>query len=295
MTMDLIKNLRDKTGAGILDCKKALSETNNNIEEAVDWLRKKGLSSAGKKSSRVTAEGLVAVEHNDDSIILLEVNAETDFVAKNDSFQGFVKNIAKLALKSDGTIESLKAMKYDNDRTVEEELVNLIATIGENLTIRRLQKFSTSGKYASFYIHGAINANLGKIAVVSIFDKEPKQAEVAKQLGMHIVANKPQSLSIESLDPAIVTREMDIQKELAKQSGKPDSIIEKMLEGRLSKFYQEIVLLEQAFVINPDLTVAKVLKENNCNVLEYSLFIVGDGIEKQVTDFAAEVQSMAKV
>lgn len=293
---ELIKTLREKTGAGMLDCKKALAESNNDIEQAIDWLRKKGLSVANKKSDRVIAEGLVAVASNNNHAVLLEVNSETDFVARNETFQSFVKSLANLSLNltTKNTAEDLKALNFGNGKTVADELVSQIATIGENLGIRRLQVLDVQNKHVALYVHNAIAENLGKMGVAVVFNKAPKNAEVAKQIAMHIAATSPKALNINDLDPQLVEREMAIQKDLAKQSGKPDNIIEKMLEGRLSKFYQEVVLLKQSFVINPDLTVEKVLQENDCSIVEYKLFVLGEGIEKQVVDFASEVNSISK-
>lgn len=284
----LIKELREKSGAGMMDCKRALSETSGNLEEAQDWLRKKGLSTATKKSERVTAEGLVAVASEAGKAVIVEVNSETDFVARNDQFQNFVKNIAQLALSTSGDLDSLKKAPYGNGKSVEEELVSLISTIGENLTLRRVKQLQVSSNVYS-YMHNAIADGLGKIGVLISLDKTPLDQNLGKQLAMHIAANQPKSLSIENLDPALVEREKDVQRELAKQSGKPDDIIEKMLVGRIAKFYQEVCLLEQPFVMDPDKKVSDILKANNTNIVEFTFYILGDGIEKKVVDFAEEV------
>jgi elongation factor Ts len=285
---NLIKELREKSGAGMMDCKKALSETNGNLEEAQDWLRKKGLATATKKSERVTAEGLVAVATNDSKAVVVEINSETDFVARNIQFQNFVRNIAKIALSTNEDLDNLKKAPYGNGKLVEEELVSLISTIGENITLRRVKQLNVKGKIYS-YVHNSIADGLGKIGVLISLDSNPVDENLGKQLAMHIAANQPKSLSIESLDQSLVEREKDVQRELAKQSGKPDDIIEKMLVGRIAKFYQEVCLLEQPFVMDPDKKIADILKANKTNIVEFTYYILGEGIEKQIVDFAEEV------
>ncbi len=285
---DLIKALREKSGAGMMDCKRALSESLGDLEKAIDWLRKKGLSTASKKSDRVTAEGLVAVAVNGNSAVLVEVNSETDFVARNDQFQLFVKNLANIAFKSDGTVESLKELPYDSSKSVKEALISLISTIGENLTIRRIKKFDSDG-YCCSYMHNAIEDGIGKIGVLVSFSSKPKNENLGKQIAMHIAATQPKSLDIVSLDSSLVEREKNIQRELALQSGKSKDIVEKMLDGRISKFYQEVCLLEQNFVVDPDKKISQVLRDNNTNILSYEYFILGAGIEKHIVDFAEEV------
>ncbi len=291
---DLIKELREKSGAGILDCKKALAEAGNDIEKAIDWLRKKGLAVANKKSDRVTSEGLVCVAKDDNYAVILEVNSETDFVGRNDQFQMFVKNVANIALKGAQNVEELKAQKYDGTKTVEEALVALIAIIGENLSIRRVERINIAGKITYSYIHNSIAENIGKIGVLVVLNAMPKNESLGRQLAMHIAASTPKALNIAELDKDLVEREMSVQKDLAKQSGKPDNIIEKMLEGRLSKFYQEVVLLEQPFVMDPDKKVQKVLQENSVDIFQYKIFILGEGIVKEVKDFAQEVADTLK-
>lgn len=293
ITASLIKNLREKTGAGMMDCKKALLATAGEFEEAIDWLRKKGLATASKKSDRITAEGLVAVASNENCATIIEVNSETDFVARNENFQTFVKNLAIIALNSNGTIENLKTLTYENNTTVEATLVNLISTIGENLTIRRLSKIDTKDSQVFTYIHNAVASGLGKIGVLVSLPKDAK-AELGKQLAMHIAASKPKALDSASLSQALIEREKNVQREIAAQSGKPAEIIEKMLEGRIAKFYQEVCLLEQPFVLDPDKKVAKVLKEHNTKINTYEYFVLGEGIEKEEVDFAKEVEAAIK-
>ncbi len=287
ITPILIKELREKTGAGMMDCKKALNETNGNTEEAIDWLRKKGLSTASKKAERVTAEGLISVFQSENNATIIEVNSETDFVARNDNFQSFVKKISQLSINCN-SLEELKKTNYGNGKTIEEELLSLISTIGENLTIRRMQKIHTTGNIYS-YIHNSISTGLGKIGVILSLKGNPKNENLGKNLAMHIAANQPKSLNIEGLDISLVEREKNIQRELAKQSGKQDDIIEKMLIGRISKFYQEVCLLEQPFVMDPDKKVFDILKDNNTEIIDFVYYILGEGIEKENIDFAEEV------
>jgi elongation factor Ts len=289
LNASLVKDLREKTGAGMMDCKKALTETSGNIEEAIDWLRKKGLSSASKKSERVTAEGLIGVASNNQNIAIVEINSETDFVSRNNTFQEFVSKIANISLKTNGTLEELKSTMYDENNTVETALASLIATIGENLTIRRVRIIPLNGGKPSSYVHNAIADGLGKIGVVINLSGEPKDPALGKQLAMHIAANMPKSLNKESLDQSLIEREKDIQRELAKQTGKSEEIIEKMLEGRIAKFYQEVCLLEQSFVMDTDKKVSKILEENGVKVTDYAYFILGEGIQKEHKDFAQEV------
>ncbi|MDR2008475.1 MAG: translation elongation factor Ts [Alphaproteobacteria bacterium] len=289
---NLIKELRERTGAGIVDCKKALIEANGDMEAAVDWLRKKGLSAVAKKSSRVTAEGLVAVNVDGAVGVVLEVNSETDFVAKNEKFQNFVKNLSKIAIKAeDGNVEKLKEAAYES-HTVNDELNSLIATIGENLTIRRFK--AVKGDKLFSYVHNTVSEGLGKIGVIVAFKNEGTPENIGRQIAMHIASTQPLSLSKESLDPAEVAREKEVQKAKALEEGKPADIVEKMLAGRIEKFYQEVCLLEQQFIMDTDKKVSQLLKENNATITDFAFYVLGAGIEKVHTDFASEVVKIVK-
>jgi elongation factor Ts len=291
ITAKLIKDLRELTGAGMMDCKKALTETNGDFEAAKDWLRSKGLAKAAKKASRVASEGLVAIASNDNKAALIELNSETDFVAKNEEFQNLAKEISNSALNSDGTVEGLKNSQIANGKTVDESITDAIAKIGENMNLRRVQLIDAGEGQIFSYIHNQQAEGLGKIGVVVVLKNGNE--ELGKQLAMHIAAIKPESLNIESLDQALVEREKAVFTEQSKQSGKPDNIIEKMVEGRIRKFYEQVVLLEQSFVIDPNKKVKDVLKENNSEILQYVQFTLGEGIEKEETDFAEEVKAAA--
>jgi elongation factor Ts len=291
----LIKQLRESTGCGIADCNKALAATNDNLEEAVDWLRKKGLSSASKKSGRVTSEGAVAVHVEGKKAAVIEVNSETDFVARNQKFQEFVSKVAKEALSYSDDIAKFQAEK-------DEEVKQQISVIGENINIRRISSLQVSNGAVISYIHNAIAPGMGKIAVLVALESgasAEKLNEIGKQLAMHIAAAKPEALNIESVDPAKLARETEVLKEQARASGKPESIIEKMIEGRIRKYYEEVVFLEQLFVMDDKVKikdlVANFSKENGeTKVSGFKLFILGEGIEKKENDFAAEVASMTK-
>ena len=293
--LSLIKKLREATGCGIADCNKALAENGDDFEKSVDWLRKKGLSSASKKSGRVTSEGVVAVHIEGNKGVVVEVNSETDFVARNQKFQDFVAKISKEALAYGDDIAKFQADK-------DEEVKSQIGVIGENINIRRTSSLAVSKGLVVSYIHNSIAPNMGKIAVIlgleSDADKE-KLEEFGKQVAMHIAAAKPDALSIEAVDPSKLARESEILKEQARASGKPESIIEKMIEGRIRKYYEEVVLLEQLFVMDDKVKIkdllAKFSKENSATKISgFKLFILGDGIEKKENDFAAEVASMTK-
>jgi elongation factor Ts len=259
----LVKQLREMSGAGMMDCKKALTETGGDIDGAVDWLRKKGLAAAAKKAGRVAAEGLVAAVVEGKEAALVELNAETDFVARNEEFQAFLKAVMPLAVKS-RDIDGLKASKMTDGRTVEEALTQLIAKIGENMTLRRMERLSVDEGVIATYVHNAIAPDLGKIGVlVALRSKaDPaKLAATARQVAMHIAATNPQSVSVDALDPATVARERSVLIEQAKASGKPQEIAEKMVEGRLRKFYEDVVLLEQLYVIDGESRVKKVVAD----------------------------------
>lgn len=289
ITAAMVKELRDKTGAGMMDAKKALTEAEGDMEAAIDALRVKGLAKADKKAGRTAAEGLVAVAVDGGTGAVVEVNSETDFVARNAEFQEMVGGIAQAALGADDT-EALKAAPMGG-KTVGEIITDKVATIGENMSLRRMGKMS--GDVVASYIHNAVVDGMGKIGVlVSINGGDAaKAAEVGKQVAMHVAATNPASLDVADLDQALVEREKQVLTDQAKESGKPEAVIEKMITGRLNKFYQEVCLLKQSFVMNPDLTVEKAVAQacEGATVGGFVRFSVGEGIEKEEEDFAAEV------
>ena len=290
-----IKELREATGCGISDCNKALTENNGDFEKSVDWLRKKGLSSASKKASRATSEGVVAVLIESKKATILEVNSETDFVARNEKFQNFVSKIIKEVHNFDGDISKFQTLK-------EEEVKNQIGVIGENIQIRRFNNINVKDGIIVSYIHNSISPNMGKIGVlIGLETKAPKDKveELGKQIAMHIAAAKPDALSVDKVDPSKLNRESEILKDQARASGKPENIIDKMIEGRIRKYYEEVVLLEQLFVMDDKIKikdlVAKFAKENGeTSISDFKLFILGDGLEKKENNFAQEVASMTK-
>jgi elongation factor Ts len=298
VTAALVKELREKSGAGMMDCKKALNETNGDMDSAIDWLRTKGLAAAAKKSGRVASEGLVAISVSGTLGALVELNSETDFVSRNEEFQIFAKTLSSLALTA-SDLEALKAMDYpDTGRTVEEELTQKIATIGENMSLRRMEKVSVETGAVVPYIHNATADGLGRIGVLVGLTSSADSAVLSglgKQIAMHIAATTPASISVDDLDPEMVARERDVLIEQAKASGKPQEIAEKMVEGRLRKYYEEVVLLEQTFVIDGENKVGHVIEASakdagaEINLTQFAHFILGDGIEKEEADFAAEV------
>ena len=298
VTAALVKELREKSGAGMMDCKKALNETNGDMDAAIDWLRTKGLAAAAKKSGRVASEGLVAISVSGTLGALVELNSETDFVSRNDDFQTFAKTLSSLALTA-SDIEALKAMDYPNTgRTVAEELTHKIATIGENMSLRRMEKVSVESGAIVPYIHNATADGLGRIGVLVGLSSSADTAVLSalgKQIAMHIAATTPASISVDDLDPEMVARERDVLIEQAKASGKPQEIAEKMVEGRLRKYYEEVVLLEQTFVIDGETKVGNVIEAAakdagaDIKLTHFAHFILGDGIEKEESDFAAEV------
>ena len=283
ITAALVKELRDLTGAGMMDAKKALTETNGNIDAAVDWLRTKGLAKAAKKAGRTAAEGLVGIAVNGGIAVAVEVNSETDFVGKNAEFQEMVAGITNAALDV-SEIEALKAADMGG-KTVSEVVTDKIATIGENMSVRRMAKIK--GDIIGTYIHTAAADGMGKIGVLVAL--KGGDDVIAKQIAMHIAATNPASLSEDDLDPAVIEREKAVLTEQARESGKPDAVIEKIINGRIKKFYSEITLINQAFVINPDITVAQAVKDAGAEILSFVRLEVGDGIEKKEEDFAAEV------
>ena len=304
ITAALVKELREKTGAGMMDCKKALTETDGDMEAAVDWLRKKGLAAAAKKAGRTASEGLVGLQIDGPKGALVEVNSETDFVSRNETFQSFVKTTSELAMGADGSVEALAALDYPGTgRTVAEELTHLIATIGENMSLRRTASLSVGSGVVAGYIHGAVVPDMGKIGVLVALESTADAgalAEFGRQLAMHVAATRPESLSVEDLDPALLNREREVLSEQARASGKPENIIEKMVEGRLRKYYQEVVLLEQTFVIDGESKVASAVEAKSKElgapiaVTGFARFTLGEGIEKDDGDFAAEVAATLK-
>jgi elongation factor Ts len=296
----MIKDLRGKTGAGMMDCKKALTETEGDVDAAVDWLRTKGLAAAAKKAGRVAAEGLVAVAVTGKTGALVEVNSETDFVARNDQFQAYVRAVGDLVLAGgSGDLEALQGQAYPGGaRNVGEELTHMIATIGENMSLRRADTLSVGTGVVASYVHAAVAPGLGRIGVLVALEStadEDQLSALAKQVAMHVAAASPQSVSTDDLDPEAVERERAVLSEQARDSGKPEEIIAKMVEGRLRKFYQEVVLTEQTWVIDGETKVAAVLEQAAkdlgapVKVAGFVKYALGEGIEKKETDFAAEV------
>lgn len=301
--LNLIKKLREATGCGIADCNKALAECGDDFEKSVDWLRKKGLSSAVKKSGRVTSEGVVAVHIAGNKASIIELNSETDFVARNQKFQEFAAVLVKNSASFGNDVEKFKASTFPGKSvTVDEEVKNQIAVIGENINLRRIDALSVENGAVVSYIHNSVATDMGKIAVLIAFESKAdagKLTELGKQIAMHIAAAKPEALTIESVDPARLQRETEVLKDQARASGKPESIIDKMIEGRIRKYYEEVVLNEQLFVMDDKVkikdVVAKFAKENGeTKISGFKLFILGEGIEKKENDFAAEVASMTK-
>ena len=305
LTASMVKELREKSGAGMMDCKKALLETEGNIEEAIDWLRKQGLSAVAKKSTRVAAEGLIGITVKQNQGALIEINSETDFVARNELFQNFVKTCSDLALSCGEDIEILKKMQYPNTgRSVDEELSNNIATIGENMNIRRSEILNVSNGTVISYIHNSVADDLGKLGVLVALESDADKKKllvVGKQIAMHIAATSPKSLNIEDLDKDLVNRERQVLVDQAISSGKPKEIAEKMVTGRMQKYYQEVVLNEQIFVIDGETKIKDVIKnlQNELNtevkLTGFKNLKLGEGIEVIENDFAAEVAATAGI
>ena len=299
ITAALVKDLRERTGAGMMDCKKALTEADGDMEAAIDWLRKKGLSAAAKKSGRIAAEGLVGVASAPLKAAMVEVNAETDFVARNETFQDFVATVAQIALAIGDNIDTINATPFgDTGRTVAEQLTHLVATIGENMHIRRVAVLSVPEGVVATYSHQPLKPGLGKIGVL-VAVQAPGELDalelLGRQVGMHVAASKPEALDIDSVDPAALERERAILVDQARQSGKPDAIIEKMVEGRIRKYYEEVVLLEQVWVHDGESRVRAVAKKAGVTLTGFARFALGEGIEKPKDDFAAEVAATAGV
>ena len=296
ITAKLVKELRDKTSAGMMDCKKALTESGGDMEAAIDWLRKKGIAKADKKAGHVAAEGLVAVNTGGTSGVLVEVNSETDFVARNEGFQEAVAKVAAAALTVDNT-EALREAQIDG-KTVTTFLTDLVARIGENMSLRRMSKLSVSSGVVEGYIHNAATAGMGRIGVLVALESSgdaDKLKALAKKIAMHIAATSPLALSPDDLDQAVVQKERDMLKAEALESGKPEAIVDKMVEGRMVKFFKESVLMTQMFVMDPDRNIETVLADEakalgtEVKMTGYIRMEVGDGIEKKEEDFAAEV------
>ncbi len=305
ITASRVKELREKTGAGMMDCKKALTETAGEMEAAVDWLRKKGLAAAARKAGRVAAEGLVAVATDGTVGAVIELNAETDFVARNDKFQAAAATLARLALAGTGEVEDLRKASYPGtDHDVGVEITSLIATIGENMNLRRAARLSVSAGVVASYTHNALAPNLGTIGVLVALEStgdRGKLLELGRQIAMHVAAARPEALNIKDVDTSKLDRERAILADQARASGKPEEIIAKMVEGRLRKYYEEVVLLEQVYVIDNESKVGKVVEQAAktvgapVKITGFIRFVLGDGIEKEATDFASEVAAVAGV
>lgn len=304
ITAGMVKELREKTGVGMMDCKNALAETGGDMEAAIDWLRAKGLAKAAKKAGRVAAEGLIAVATAPGKAVMVEVNSETDFVARNADFQSLVSGIASAALATDGSLEAIGAAKLKDGATVDEALKSAIATIGENMTLRRSAMIAVKPGAVATYVHNAVASGLGKIGVIVGLESagdQDKLAAIGRQVAMHVAAASPIAVREEEVDPAVVARERAVFTEQAKDSGKPDAIIAKMVEGRIRKFYEEVVLLAQNFVVDSEKTVGKAIAAAEADVgapitvTEFIVFRLGEGVEKAESDFAAEVAAAAGV
>ncbi len=300
ITAALVKELRETTGAGMMDCKRALTEADGNLQDAIDWLRKKGLSAAAKKSGRVAAEGLVGTASVAHKAAMVEVNAETDFVARNDAFQDFVAAVAKIALDAGEDVEAIKAAQFPGTgRTVAEEMTHLIATIGENMILRRAKVLSVKTGVVATYVHGALKPGLGKIGCL-VAVEAPSELDgleiLGRQIGMHIAAARPDALDVDAVDPAALERERAVLSEQARASGKPEAIIEKMVDGRVRKYYEEVVLLEQVWVHDGESRVREVVKKAGATLTGFARFQLGEGVDRGPQgDFAAEVAAAAGV
>ncbi|CAN7301918.1 translation elongation factor Ts [Neorhizobium sp. LjRoot104] len=304
ITAALVKELREKSGAGMMDCKKALTETNGDIEAAIDWLRAKGISKADKKSGRTAAEGLIGIASAGHRAVVIELNSETDFVARNDAFQDLVRGIASVALATDGSVEAISAATYPaSGKPVADTIKDAIATIGENMTLRRSALLEVEHGVVATYVHNAAGDGIGKLGVLvalkSVGDKEVLTS-LGRQVAMHIAATNPLAIRAEEVDATVAERERNVFIEQSRASGKPEAIIEKMVDGRMRKFFEEVALLSQAFVINPDVTVGQAVKDAeklagaSIEVTGMARLLLGEGVEKEESDFAAEVAAVAK-
>jgi len=303
MTAQLIKDLRERSGAGMMDCKKALDETGGDMEKAIDWLRTKGLASAAKKSGRIASEGLIALATADGRAAMIELNSETDFVARNDQFQALAAEVAQQALNAGGDVEKLKTLKTASGKTVGEAITEAVATIGENMNLRRTTTLAVKQGVVASYIHSAVRPGLGKIGVLVALESTADKAKLealGKQIAMHVAAAKPEALTREEVDTSKLERERGVLREQALASGKPAEVVEKMIEGRIRKYYEEVVLLDQLFVIDGKTKISDVVaaaaKEAGAPIAlaAYTRFGLGEGIEKPADDFAAEVAKAAK-
>lgn len=298
-----VKELREKSGAGMMDCKKALMETNGDMEAAIDWLRAKGIAKADKKSGRTAAEGLVGVASSGNKAVVVEINSETDFVARNDAFQDLVRGVADVALGTDGTVEAVSAATYPaTGKSVADSVTDAVATIGENMNLRRSALLSVDEGVVASYVHNAVADGLGKLGVlvaVKSTGNTDALAAIGKQVAMHVAATNPLAVTSADVDATVADRERSIFIEQARESGKPDNIIEKMVEGRMRKFFEEVALMSQSFVVNPDQTVEAAIKEAEAaagapiTVTGFVRFQLGEGVDKEESDFAAEVAAAA--
>ncbi|HEX7789028.1 MAG TPA: translation elongation factor Ts [Afipia sp.] len=301
ITAALVKDLREKTGVGMMDCKQALNETNGDMEAAIDWLRKKGLSKAAKKAGRVAAEGLIAAVVEGTKGVVVEVNSETDFVARNEQFQGLVKMIGHAALKAGADVEKIKAAPV-GDVTIDRAIQDAIATIGENMTLRRAAEVSVNSGVVASYVHNAVLDGLGKMGVLVALESTGKADELAalgRQIAMHVASSNPQALDAAGLDPTVVQREKEVMADKYRQQGKPDAMIEKIVDSGIKTFFKEVTLLEQPFIFDDKKSVAQAVKEAEgkvgapIKVAGFVRYALGEGIEKQESDFAAEVAAAA--
>ncbi len=297
ITANLVKELREKTGVGMMDCKTALLENNGDIESSIDWLRTKGIAKAAKKEGRVASEGLIAIEKDESLAAIIEVNSETDFVARNDDFQEVVKTLVKLATSSNSLDDLLTKKISDKDLSVKEYITEMIASIGENINLRRMKKITNDNGIISSYIHSQVVDGMGKIGVLVSLESDADKlqlSDLGKKIAMHIAATNPISINIGDIPSDILDREKNILIEEARASGKPEDIIEKMTEGRLKKFYQESVLLEQTFVVDGESKIEEILNSLDKPVVisEFIRMGLGEGIEKKSEDFANEVDSL---
>ena len=303
LSASMVKELREKSGAGMMDCKKALIETDGRLEDAVDWLRKQGLSAVAKKSNRVAAEGLIGITIKDNSGAMIEINSETDFVARNELFQNFVKTCSELVLSSKNDIDVLQNLPFPNaNRSVNEELINNIATIGENMNIRRAEYLEVSNGVLISYVHNSVAEGLGRLGVLVALETGVQNndiKEIGKQIAMHIAATSPKSLNIDDLDPEVVDRERQVLIDQAMSSGKPKEIAEKMVQGRMHKFFQEVVLNEQVSVIDGETKIKDLIKRTSLElkteikIKGFKVLKLGEGVEIEESDFAAEVAATA--
>ena len=297
ITAALVKDLREKTGAGMMDCKKALVEVAGDMEAAVDWLRKKGLAAAAKKSGRIASEGLVGVATAGNKAAVVEVNAETDFVARNETFQAFVETVARIALDVGDDLATINATPFPGTgRSVAEELTQMVATIGENMNLRRAQVLSVPAGVVAAYVHQALRPGLGKIGVIAAIAGDSAadaMTALGRQVGMHVAATRPDALDISSVSPEALEREKNVLTDQARASGRPENVIAKMVEGRVQKFYEEVALLEQVWVHDGKSRVKDVAKAANVSIAGFARFALGEGIEKPKEDFAAEVAATA--